>query len=63
MGGQAVLEGVMMRGASKWAVAVRDRDGSIKVDVLGGAERPAFSSRRWKRSTRPPVSTSFCLPV
>ena len=25
--------------------------------------RSAFSSRRWKRSTRPPVSTSFCLPV
>jgi uncharacterized protein YqhQ len=42
MGGQAVLEGVMMRGASKWAVAVRDRDGSIKVDVRdvpGWAER------------------------
>jgi len=32
----------MMRGASKWAVAVRDRDGSIKVDVRdvpGWAER------------------------
>ena len=42
MGGQAVLEGVMMRGASKWAVAVRGRDGSIKVDVRevpGWAER------------------------
>jgi uncharacterized protein YqhQ len=33
MGGQAVLEGVMMRGASTWAVAVRDPDGTIKVDV------------------------------
>jgi uncharacterized protein YqhQ len=33
MGGQAVLEGVMMRGASQWAVAVRDPDGQIKVDV------------------------------
>ena len=42
MGGQAVIEGVMMRGASTWAVAVRDRDGSIKVDVRdvpGWAER------------------------
>ena len=42
MGGQAVLEGVMMRGAENWAVAVRDRDGSIKVDVRdvpGWAER------------------------
>src|SRR4051794_36337386 len=33
MGGQAVLEGVMMRGASTWAVAVRDTEGDIKVDV------------------------------
>ena len=23
----------------------------------------ALAARRWKRSTRPPVSTSFCLPV
>ncbi|HEX2737977.1 MAG TPA: DUF1385 domain-containing protein [Acidimicrobiia bacterium] len=33
MGGQAVMEGVMMRGASSWAVAVRTPDGSIEVDV------------------------------
>jgi uncharacterized protein YqhQ len=42
MGGQAVLEGVMMRGASKWAVAVRTPDDEIKVDVRdvpGWAER------------------------
>src|SRR5215470_15521656 len=42
MGGQAVLEGVMMRGATTWAVAVRDPDGRIKVDVRevpGWAER------------------------
>jgi uncharacterized protein YqhQ len=42
MGGQAVLEGVMMRGATSWAVAIRDRDGSIKVEehqVPGWAER------------------------
>jgi uncharacterized protein YqhQ len=42
MGGQAVLEGVMMRGASTWAVAVRDPEGEIKVDVRdvpGWAER------------------------
>ena len=42
MGGQAVLEGVMMRGPSTWAVAVRDPDGEIKVDVRevpGWAER------------------------
>jgi uncharacterized protein YqhQ len=29
IGGQAVLEGVMMRGPSAWAVAVRKRDGGI----------------------------------
>jgi uncharacterized protein YqhQ len=33
MGGQAVLEGVMMRGATTWAVAVRDPDGDIQIDV------------------------------
>ena len=33
MGGQAVVEGVMMRGASTWAVAVREPDGGITVDV------------------------------
>jgi len=31
VGGQAVLEGVMMRGASTWAVAVRRPDASIDV--------------------------------
>jgi uncharacterized protein YqhQ len=42
MGGQAVLEGVMMRGESTWAVAVRDPDGEIRVtvrEVPGWAER------------------------
>jgi uncharacterized protein YqhQ len=36
MGGQAVLEGVMMRGASNWAVSVRLPDGTIdtKVDTV-----------------------------
>lgn len=31
MGGQAVIEGVMMRSASKWAVAVRSPEGEIVV--------------------------------
>src|SRR6476620_4718195 len=42
MGGQAVLEGVMMRGATTYAVAIRDPDGQIKIDVRdvpGWAER------------------------
>ncbi|MER3453483.1 MAG: DUF1385 domain-containing protein, partial [Acidimicrobiia bacterium] len=33
VGGQAVVEGVMMRGVDRWAVAVRLPDGSIEVDV------------------------------
>ena len=42
MGGQAVLEGVMMRGASTWAIAVRAPDGEITVDVR---EVPGWSDR------------------
>ena len=33
IGGQAVLEGVMMKNAEKYAVAVRKPDGDIEVDV------------------------------
>ena len=42
MGGQAVIEGVMMRGATTWAVAVRTPEGGIDVavhEVPGWAER------------------------
>jgi uncharacterized protein YqhQ len=35
VGGQAVLEGVMMRGVSTWAVAVRKPPGQDSVDVEG----------------------------
>ena len=40
VGGQAVIEGVMMRGTDKVAVAVRKPDGEIAVDV-----NPASSIR------------------
>ncbi len=33
MGGQAVMEGVMMRGAHTWAVAVRAPEGDIELEV------------------------------
>jgi uncharacterized protein YqhQ len=33
MGGQAVVEGVMMRGESSWAVAVRNPEGAIDIEV------------------------------
>jgi uncharacterized protein YqhQ len=42
MGGQAVVEGVMMRGARTWAVAVRDPDGGIEVVTH---EVPTWSER------------------
>jgi uncharacterized protein YqhQ len=44
VGGQAVLEGVMMRGASNWAVAVRKPDGDI-AEVHQGIKSPM--ARHW----------------
>lgn len=47
VGGQAVMEGVMMRGPHSWAVAVRRHDGSIGVQHR---EIQSFASRhRWAR--------------
>lgn len=47
VGGQAVLEGVMMRAPDKWAVAVRRPDGVIEAV---SHELPRLSSRsRWAR--------------
>jgi len=43
-GGQAVIEGVMMRGPRSWAVAVRQPDGSIAVEK---EETPAYTERCW----------------
>jgi len=47
IGGQAVLEGVMMRGPSSWAVAVRRPDGSIS-EIEHDVESVALR-RRWLR--------------
>ena len=33
IGGQALIEGVMMRGVSEYAVAVRKKDGTIHVET------------------------------
>ena len=54
VGGQAVLEGVMMRGVAVWAVAVRTPDGQIEIKSehdqapgrSGTALAPAGDSRR-----------------
>jgi uncharacterized protein YqhQ len=45
MGGQAVVEGVMMRGAHTWAVAVRSTDGGIEVITH---DAPTWSER-WSK--------------
>jgi uncharacterized protein YqhQ len=42
MGGQAVMEGVMMRGERSWAVAVRMPDGGIDIDVR---DAPSWAER------------------
>jgi uncharacterized protein YqhQ len=46
-GGQAVLEGVMMRGPSCWAVAVRRPDGGIE-DVARDVTSPMKRHRIWR---------------
>ena len=50
VGGQAVLEGVMMRGVGTWAVAVREPGGGVEV-----VSRPLDSLLRRHRVLRVPV--------
>jgi uncharacterized protein YqhQ len=50
LGGQAVLEGVMMRGVSTWSVAVRNPDGEIDVTT-----EPIVSWAKRHRVLRLPV--------
>lgn len=50
VGGQAVLEGVMMRGVSTWAVAVRTPEGEIEVQ-----SEPLVSWAKRHRALRWPV--------
>jgi uncharacterized protein YqhQ len=50
LGGQAVLEGVMMRGVSTWSVAVRRPDGEIEV-----TSEPLVSWAKRHRVLRLPV--------
>ena len=42
VGGQAVIEGVMMRNKEKFAVAVRTKDGKIKVKKEKSSNFPKF---------------------
>jgi uncharacterized protein YqhQ len=50
VGGQAVMEGVMMRGVSTWAVAVRRESGAVDVESF-----PLVSWRRHHPVLRRPV--------
>lgn len=43
IGGQALIEGIMMRGVSKAAMAVRKKDGSIQVDEWELGEKKWYS--------------------
>jgi uncharacterized protein YqhQ len=45
IGGQALLEGVMMRGKSAWAVAVRTADGGIHTE---GHDLPEYNRTGWR---------------
>jgi uncharacterized protein YqhQ len=47
IGGQAVLEGVMMRSPSTWAVAVRRNDGGI-AEVVKDISSPMARRRIWR---------------
>jgi len=47
IGGQAVLEGVMMRSPSSWAVAVRKPDGAI-AQVVNRIDSPMARRRIWR---------------
>src|SRR6478735_8297938 len=47
IGGQAVLEGVMMRSPSSWAVAVRKPDGKI-AQVVNKVDSPMAKRRVWR---------------
>jgi uncharacterized protein YqhQ len=47
IGGQAVLEGVMMRSPSSWAVAVRKPDGEI-AEVVNHIDSPMAKRRIWR---------------
>src|SRR5215470_9967630 len=47
IGGQAVLEGVMMRSPSSWAVAVRKPDGKI-AQVVEEITSPMAKRRIWR---------------
>ena len=56
IGGQAVIEGVMMKGKSRYAVSVRKPDGQIEVKVED------YKSLKEKYAiAKLPIIRNFCL--
>src|ERR1700741_3715677 len=51
VGGQAVLEGVMMRGVNSWALAVR-KPPATDDSVLGEVDVQAFPLESWTKRRR-----------
>ena len=47
IGGQAVMEGIMMRNGNRYAVAVRKKDGEIAVDVQDSV--PFAERHKWAK--------------
>jgi uncharacterized protein YqhQ len=56
IGGQALLEGIMMRGRKNWAVAVRTSDGAIHVEAH---DLPAKAATGWR--TRPVLRGVYAM--
>ena len=54
IGGQAVIEGVMMRGEKIYAMAVRNPDGEIVIEKTGAVlEKKAFSNTPFSAAWQP----------
>ena len=65
IGGQAVLEGVMMRGKTSMATAVRDSDGIIRLEskrIKPQKERNLFFRLPIVRGVVSFVSSLWCFP-
>ena len=44
VGGQALIEGIMMRGKYNWSVAVREPDGGIYVEAVSYTHLDVYKS-------------------
>ena len=58
-----VTEMPMERVVSVNGTLAADEEATISAKVAARVASRLLAYLRWKRSTRPPVSISFCLPV